>query len=287
MLRPGGQELVPVRNLWVTLHRLGSDRAGPLDSVRTDARGAYRFSYRPSGDERAIYFAAASYGGVAYFTPPLVARTVSGEPAEIVVYDTTSLDVPISVRGRHVVVSAPGENAMRSIIEVYELANDSTVARVSPAEQSPATWVGRLPTGARNPRVTEGDVPGEAVTFAGGEVRVVSPIPPGVKQLAYSYSLPGSAFPLAIPLNAATDVYEILIEEPSGRARGAELSEVEPVSLDGRHFRRFLAQEVAADAVSIVEIPTTSADRDRRYIVGLMLLIGGTMLVALVRVFRR
>jgi hypothetical protein len=287
VLRPGASELEPVRNLWVTLHRVAPDGAGPLDSIRTDARGAYRFRYTPTGDERAIYFAAASYGGVAYFTPPLAAPAVAGETAEIVVFDTTSAYVPITVRGRHLVVSAADAREDRSVVEVYELSNDSTITLVSPSAASPPTWMGVLPAGARDPRVTEGDIPQEAVTFANGRVRVVSPIPPGVKQLVYTYTLPASAFPLSMPVGFPTDVFEVLIEDPAGSARGAQLEEVESVTVDGRRFRRFLAQDVAANAVSIVDIPRVTGGWDARYVIGLTLLLGGTMLFALARVFKR
>src|SRR5687768_6034196 len=68
VVRPGARDMLPVPNVWVTLHRVGSDRAAPLDSVRADAAGKYTFEYRRTGDESAIYFASASYGGIAYFT---------------------------------------------------------------------------------------------------------------------------------------------------------------------------------------------------------------------------
>jgi hypothetical protein len=287
VLRPAERDLLPVRGIWVTLHRVGPDRAGPLDSVRTNARGAYEFHYAQSGDDRAMYFVAASFGGVAYFTPPLVAPTVRGEPAEIVVYDTSSLNIPISVRGRHVVISAAGVDAARSVMEVYELANDSTVTRVSPSATSAATWIGLLPEDARNARAGEADVPHEAVSFDSGRVKVFSPLPPGIKQLAYSYTLSAGSFPLSIPLRVATDVYEVLIEDPSGSARGAKLAEVDPVTVDGRRFRRFLAHNVEPNAVAVIDIPRAASGLNPRYVVALTLLLGGAMLLALARAFRR
>ncbi|MFL5571889.1 MAG: hypothetical protein ACJ78R_00085, partial [Gemmatimonadaceae bacterium] len=60
-----------VSGAWVVLHRVGPDRAGPLDSTLSDARGRYSFNYVRSGSDDAIYFVSASYDGIAYFTPPL------------------------------------------------------------------------------------------------------------------------------------------------------------------------------------------------------------------------
>lgn len=287
VLRAAPAQLDPVPGLWVVLHRLGSDRAGPLDSVRTDARGAYEFRYRPFGDEQALYFAAASHGGVAYFTPPLVDRVVRGEAAEIVVYDTTTRDIPITVRGRHIVVSAADPDEMRTVLEVYELSNDTTLTRVSPSRDSPPTWIAHLPSAARSPRVNNGDIPADAVLFEGGEVRVIAPLPPGVKQLAYAYSLPASLFPLSVSVTTPADVLEVLVEDPTGTASGATLSESQPVVVDGRRFRRFLAQEVPAGQVAIVDVPRAGDSWRKRYLVGITLLVGSAMVIALAQIFRR
>jgi hypothetical protein len=191
------------------------------------------------------------------------------------------------VRGRHLVISAAGVDASRAVLEVYELANDSTVTRVSPFATSAATWIGLLPEKASDARAGEADVPHEAISFDSGQVKVFSPIPPGVKQLAYSYTLPASGFPLSIPLRVSTDVYEVLIEDPSGFARGAKLAEVDPVTVEGRRFRRFLAHNVDPSAVAVIDIPRTASGLDARYVVALTVLLGGAMLLALARAFRR
>ena len=98
VVRPGARDMLPVPNIMVTLHRVGSDRAGPLDSMRADAQGRFAFSYQRSGDSSAVYFVSAIYGGIAYFTPPLKDSIVKGEDAEIAVYDTSSAAIPIGVQ---------------------------------------------------------------------------------------------------------------------------------------------------------------------------------------------
>ncbi|HKN59215.1 MAG TPA: hypothetical protein VJV97_10200, partial [Gemmatimonadaceae bacterium] len=104
----------PVSGAWVVLHRVGPDRAGPLDSVRSDARGRYSFNYSRTGSPDAIYFVSASHDGIAYFTPPLAEGKVGGDDGQIAVFDTTSGHVPLSVRGHHVVISTADANARRS-----------------------------------------------------------------------------------------------------------------------------------------------------------------------------
>jgi hypothetical protein len=127
----------PVANQWVVLHRVGPDRAGPLDSTRTAANGRFSIRYRESGDTSALYFASTSYGGVAYFTSPLRAPVVRGDDATLTVFDTTSGPVAIKVGGRHVIVGAVQPNGRRPVGEVYDLENDSTVTLVARDSASP------------------------------------------------------------------------------------------------------------------------------------------------------
>jgi hypothetical protein len=281
--------MVPVPRVMVTLHRVGSDNAGPLDSIRADDRGRYQFRFTRSGERGAIYFVSASYGGIAYFTPPLAHSTVEGEEAEIAVFDTTSGPVPISSRGHHVVVSAVDANGMRTVTEVYELANDSSVTRVAPETGGGEVWSAVLPQQARSFQVSQGDIPAQAVKFEGGKARVFAPIAPGLKQLAFTYSIPAKAFPLSIPIVRDTQILEVLIEDEKGTVTGAKLAEKAPVSFEQRSFRRFLADDVPANSVSLIDLPASGGTRDidPRYMVALTGVIGAAMILALARALRR
>ncbi len=278
----------PVANSWVTLHRVGSDTQGAIDSVRTDSRGAYSMRYRRTGSEDAVYFAAAIYSGIAYFTAPLPAEKAVGEDAEITVFDTTSGPVRLSVRGHHIVVSAASANALRSVIEVYDLSNDSSVTRVA-ADTDPAhaVWSAALPAGIRNAQVTQGDMPAASVSFTDGRVQLFAPLAPGTKQLSFSYDIPAGAFPLSVPSEFPTGVYEVMIEEKGGSVTGARLAEVAPVSVEQRNFRRFLASDVPKNSVTAIDLPAPAKPVDSRYLVALTLLIGGVMVAALARALRR
>ena len=289
VVRPGNREMIPVPQIMVTLHRVGSDRAGPLDSVRADANGHYAFTYRRSGDQSAIYFASAKYGGIAYFTPPLADAVVKGENAEIAVYDTTSAKIMIGVRGHHVVVSAVDANAERSVTEVYELANDSTVTRIAAGSgSSGSVWTTPVPKGAHDFRVSQGDIPAGAVAFTSSGVSVFAPIAPGLAQLAFSYSLPATAFPLRVRVLQPTQIFEVLVEDESGTVQGAKLKEKQPVILERRSFRRFLADDVPVNAVSVIDLPPARKTTiDRRYLVALTVIIGGAMIAALALALQR
>lgn len=280
--------MLPVSNVMVILHRVGSDRAAPLDSIRADSDGRYRFGFTRTGDEQALYFVSATYGGIAYFTPPLAHSVVKGLEAEIAVFDTTSGPVPISSRGHHVVVSAVDANGMRSVTEVYELANDSSVTRVASAVGDGDVWSAVVPAQARDFQVSKGDVPAQAVKFERGRARVFAPIAPGIKQLAFTYSIPASAFPLSVPIVRDTEIFEVLIEEEKGSVTAPNLKEQDPVAIERRSFRRFLAADVPANSVSIIDLPAAPKTTiDARYMIALTAVFGGAMIFALARALRR
>lgn len=252
--RPGGTVGVPIAGAWVTLHRVAKDKAGPIDSMRTDALGRYRFTYQ-GGDTLSIYFVSSSFGGIAHFTAPLKAKIVNGEAAEVMVFDTTSAPVAITLRGRHVIVTAADSSATRTIVEVYELSNDTTVTRIPGAAERPS-FESALPERAQDPQAGEGDFGGKSIRFSQGKVQLIAPLAPGVKQFSINYRLPSNAKAMKFPVDAATTVLEVLIEDPKGSAAGASLKETASPTLGGRQFKRFLAQDVNAGAVIEVVAPT-------------------------------
>jgi hypothetical protein len=280
--------MVAVPRVVVTLHRVGEDTAAPIDSVTADDLGRYEFSFRRTGDQGAIYFVSAAYGGITYFTPPLVHSTVVGDEAEIAVFDTTSRAVPISTRGHHIIVSAADEKSVRTITEVFEVANDTSVTQVV-AVGGKSVWSTRLPPGAMRFMMTKGDLPGGAVRYEDGSAHVYAPIAPGLKQFAFSYALPASSFPIQVSIERPTEVLEVLIEEEKGSVTGAGLAEVDPVSLERRSFRRFMAQDVAANQVSVIALPQSAMSRlsGRPFIIGLVVVAGSAMAFVLARALRR
>jgi hypothetical protein len=285
VLSPKGSEAAPLAGVMVTIHRVNRAGGQPLDSVRTGADGRYAFRYRPSDDTTSIYFVSASYADIAYFSPPLRAAVVKGDAADIIVFDTTSAAVPIHQRGRHIVVSALDSNRRRGIIEVYELSNDSSVTRI--ARDTAVVWDAGLPSGMTRFQVGEGDVSTDAVTASDGRVRVVAPLAPGIKQLSFSYDLDAKSFPLSVPAERETSVLEVLIEDPQGTATGGGIAEVDPVDVEGRTFRRFLAHDVPASSVIRIDVPRGSPVGRGRYIAIVALALLAAMLVVLARAVSR
>jgi len=251
--RPGKEQPVPVPDQWVVLHRVGSDRAGPVDSTKTGADGRFRIRYRASGVPDALYFVSARYSGIAYFSPPLRTGNVRGGDGDIIVYPTTSDTAALHVQGHHIVVSA-ARGRRREIAEVFELDNDGTSTIVARDSVTPL-WSTSLPREADSVSVSQGDIGAGAVALRKGRADVYAPISPGVRQLVLTYLLPADAFPVSWPLQRATSVLEVLAEDPRARVEGARLTEVASAAIEGRPFRRFLARDVASNAVVRIDAP--------------------------------
>jgi hypothetical protein len=253
VVRPGGEHPPPVPGAWVVLHRIGQDTSGPLDSVRTNARGEYSFRYaRPDGDS-ALYLVSSMRGGVAYFSPPLRPGDVRGDAAEIMVFDTTSAKLPLRVQGRHFVVVRGAGGRPHQVLEVYELSNDTSLTAVA-SKEGRAVWTAIIPEKAQEFRVGEGDVGEGGLVMRDGRVHLFAPVAPGLKQISFRYNLPPDAFPLSVAITEAVGVLEVVTDDQGARVSGAGLREMRPVESEGRTFKRFMSQDVPRNAVARLDL---------------------------------
>jgi hypothetical protein len=286
VMRPVETGETPVPGILVTIHRVGADSSGPIDSMHTDARGAYRFSYRRWGNPDAIYFVSAVYRGIAYFSSPMRAAAVSGDDAEIVVFDTTTSPVRFTVQGHHYVVGAPRPTGLRDIVEVYEISNDTVVTAVGRDSLS-AVWSAPLPRGFTNFAAANGDVSASALRAHDGRVELSAPFAPGVKQLSFTYALDARAFPLEITLDRPNALLEVLVEEPGAQVRAPSLRSQGNATTEGRTFKRFLAQNAPQGERVRIEVPSTAAAARSNVVLLLTIVVAFAMIVALWVAYRR
>lgn len=255
-----GEELVPVPGVWVALNRVGDDSAGVVDSVRTGADGGYRFVFQRTGDLDAIYFTDVSYGGVAYFTDPLVGVDVRGEDAELVVFDTTSQPDRMRLRGRHAVVGPPMEDGRLPVVEVFELTNDTSLT-VVPRSDSQPVWSVELPEGASEPAVGDGDIPASVIRFRDRRAELHAPMAPGLRQLSVRYSLSADDFPLEITLEQPAELMEVLLAGSDRSASGGGLHFEQMVEIEGDQYARYLSPSAAAGDRIVISLGGADAAR--------------------------
>lgn len=286
VLRPGATGMIPVPGAWVVLHRVGHDRQGPVDSARSGANGAYRIRYRADGDENAVYFLATMHESIAYLSSPLTKPVVTGDDAEIDVYDTTSSGITLRERGRHVIALAPSPDGSREMIEVYELSNDARRTLV-PAGAGRSTWSAPLPAGASDVHAEQGDVSPDALAVVSGRVEVLAPFAPGMKQVGFTYRLPANAFPLSLPAARDTLVLEALLEERGATAAGAGLKRVDDQTVGGHHLARYLAPNAPPTAPVIFTAGRAPASHGPGAALGLVAIMVAMMAGALTVGLRR
>ena len=286
VVTPGTEREIGLAGVMVTVHRVGPDSAGVLDSARSDATGRYTIRYRRFGSDDAVYFAAALHHGIAYFSSPLRGVRATADAAEITVFDTTSAPVTFTVQGHHVVVGAPKPDGGRDIVEVYELSNDTTVTAVGRDSLAPV-WSAPIPHDATGFVPGQGDVAPVTLERRGDRVTLAAAFGPGVKQLSFSYTLAPSAFPLHLTVERPTSVLEVLLEEPAAQVRASALRSTGDATTEGRTFKRFVAQGAPQGEVVRIDVPVTSAGTRIGVLIGLALVIALAMAGALARALSR
>ena len=226
----------PVAGARVVLHQVGRARQGPLDSLNTDQRGRFRFRFRP--DTTALYLLSARHAGIEYFSPPVHTNPDRPDTAiRIVVYDTSST-APVSLEARHLVLTRPGEDGSRSVLDLLVLRNDGQRTRVSPDSLQPS-WSGPLPRGTVGLEVGESDVSPDAVTRRGDSLIVTAPLAPGEKQVTVEYLVPAGNEDLELWFAQPVAMVNVLAEEPDVVVSGGTLALADSQTLQGRSFRRW------------------------------------------------
>jgi len=226
----------PVPGTRVVLHQVGQALQGPLDSTRTDGRGRFRFSFRP--DTSALYLVSARHSGIEYFSPPV--HTSPGRPdtaIRVIVYDTSSA-VPVSLQARHLVLTQPGEDGSRNVLDLIVLLNSGPRTRVAP-DSAGASWKGLLPRGTIGLELGESDVSPEAVTRRGDSVIVAAPLAPGEKQVTLQYAVPAGQEGLELRFAEPVSSVNVLAEENDVVVGGGTLALADSQVLQGRSFRRW------------------------------------------------
>src|SRR3989449_2333823 len=89
----------------------------PIDSTRTDARGAYALTIRRP-DSATIYVVSTWYAGIAYFSEPITPGRSSSSLRPLPVYDTSSTGPPVRVTRRLITVAREKRDGSRDVLEL-------------------------------------------------------------------------------------------------------------------------------------------------------------------------
>jgi hypothetical protein len=282
----GGRDTVPLPNAWVVLHKVTRESGGPLDSVRSDARGRYRFLLSQP-DSASVYVVSAWYDSLAYFSLPL---NVLGRSAvhveDIMTFATTATGPPLRLARRLATVAAAREDGTREVLEILEIENPGVTTRITKDTLRP-TWAGQVPAGAGQFRGGQGDISPEAMVFRNDSVYVLGPIPPGpVKQLSYGYSLTAGTRTLAIPIDQATTEVNLLVEDTGAVVRAPKLDSLGVQEIEQRRFAAYRAGPLAAGDRVEIDLPSTGF-RAQTLLPYVIAVLAAGMVVALVWALRK
>jgi len=243
-------DTVPLVDHWVTLHMVSMTGGSMLDSGRTDQLGIYVLRTAQQ-DVNALYLSSVQYRDVTYFSTPVRAAGMSADTvAPLMVYDTSSVAPQIAVTQRHVVVRQRNENGERPVLELIVLENPGQFTRIAGNSTQPV-WQHTLPTGAFALQMGESDVSADAFQRFGDTLSLLAPIPPGQKQLVFSYTIPGERR-LELPVDHAADRFLVLLEDTSSSVTGP-IDRVGTEQMEGLRFARYDAAPVAAGLPVVID----------------------------------
>jgi hypothetical protein len=131
------------------------------------------------------------------------------------------------------------------------------------------------------------DVAASSLRARDGQVELIAPFAPGVKQLTWTYSLDARAFPLEITLDRPNAMLEVLLEEPGAQVRAPSLRSEGNATTQGRTFKRFLAQNAPAGERIHIEVPSTAAAARSTVVIALLVTAALAMIGALWVAYRR
>jgi hypothetical protein len=258
---------VPVPGVRVVLHQVGRTLQGPVDSLRTGRSRRFRFRFRP--DSSALYLLSARHQGIEYFSSPVHINPERPDTSiRIVVYDTSST-APVSLEARHLVLTRPGDDGSRSVLDLLVLRNDGVRTRIAPDSTQPS-WSGLLPGGTLGLELGESDVSPDAVFRRGDSVFLTAPLAPGEKQVTIQYVVPAGREALELPFTQPVGTVNVLAEEKSVDITGGTLAPADSQMLQGRSFRRWTGT-VPAGATLRIGLP--GRDRASRWLLATLVAI--------------
>ena len=282
----GGRDTVPLSNAVVVLHRMASASAGPIDSVRSDARGRYRLALR-NPDSTSGYVVSVWYDSIAYFSLPL---NVVSRPAvhveDILTFPASRTGPPLRLARRLATISTATADGSREVLEILELENPGQATRITDDTLVP-TWSGRLPGRTGQYRAGQGDVSPEAMRFRNDSVLIYAPIPPGpAKQLSFDYTLAAGARTFVMPIDQPTVEVNLLVEDTVALVIAPKLESFGVKEIEGRRFAAYRAGPLAAGERVEIRLPPGKF-RAQALLPYVIAVVAAGMLVALVWALRR
>lgn len=273
-----------VSGVEVELHRVTRDTAGVVARTRSGANGEFRVALPPRDTLGfTVYFATATHLGARYFGAPLHPNDTWDDYA-ITVYDTVSVtpgDAAVRVQRRDLIL-IPESGGAWEVNELFRVVNHAQ--RTLIGAEGKAIWEFEVPAQATDFELGEGEFGGADLVRMGNRVLLTAPLVPGPRELYVRYRIPRSADPeLAVPIATATDVFNVLVQQPAPAVTVAGLSPSDPLDVEGRRFATYIGAHLEPGAAIALSWDSTGPPVDPRTAalatVGAFLLLGAAVAV--------
>jgi len=271
VVRFAGADTLPIAEAKVVLHRIGDTEQGPLDSLRADPQGRFRFLFR--ADSTALYLLSATHHGITYFSSPVAREPATRIDDILLIVSDTSSTAPVHLAARSVILGAPEPSGARPVVEVIEFANRGRQTRV--ASDSLPTIAVPLARGGEGFTIEDSDLSPDALQLRGDSLLVFAPLAPGARMVVLQYRLPAGTRRLELPAGMAVDTMQILLE-PGSVELSADLPSAGEETLEGRTYQRWMGAWPADSTLTIVVTGLTFGQRP-----ALIVLVGALVLATL------
>jgi hypothetical protein len=273
----------PLAGARVVLHHVGALESGPVDSLLTARDGGFRFPLPnvpdPATDPE-IWFASVFHGGVNYFSEPIQLAIQLDSAVIIRVFDSETAPpggAALSVTARYTLIEQEGGQWFLTDL----LHPRNATGRTLIAGPDGATWTYPLPEGASDLQLGGEQMAPSMAEIVDGNLRVSSPIQPGIQEIIVRYRVPEPFMTLSYP--GVTDSVELMIREPAPVAVEG-LANGEPVEMEpGVRYRRFAGTGLLNAVVSLTEAVQPPELPMRWMTVGVALLLTLAGVVAVLR----
>lgn len=260
-------------------------------TAKTDARGRFSFSV-PTASDR-VYVTNVKYKGGDYDSQPVTFKT--GDQSKTIamrVYEPTTDAGILRVNVHHMIVEIGQGMVQVAELLVFTNPTDRTYvgAKVRP-DGKRDTLVFSIPTGAKKIEYLEGLMECCVFATAAGGLQDTMDVKPGVRQIAYSYTLPytGTDLRIARTIDYRADRVEVFGKMPS-QMQVAPLAAQPAVTTEQGSYTRFSGERLPARgeiSILLSGLPVTSSTARRLAIAAFAGVIAAALAYPLLRRTRR
>jgi hypothetical protein len=233
---PGGAS---VANIELTLHIYQGETEKEQARATTDSEGLFRFSGLNIEPEYS-YDITLTYQEADYTSEWVSFEKDLVLSLEIEVYDATSSPQDIKISQAHTVITTQGTEIV--VLEMYLVENTGlrtyVGSQVVPALNRKETLRFSLPQEA-GPIDLGAGLKEQYLAFQQGDLVDTMPVPPGTRQIAFSYPVSGKKVQFQKLMTFPTESFTLLVQDMGATVEAPGLTPGEPMDIGGGSFSRY------------------------------------------------